>query len=366
MMPLSSKSRKAGKSSVAGLHDEVARKVISETLHLKKGESVTVETWNNGLPIALRFVGEARRTGAIPLTLFEDEDTYVFGVKNAPADARGKMGKHEHGLLAASDTYIFIPNELLEGYTSRLTPEEVEAATGYGGSWYEAAEKAGLRGARMSFGFAGKNLAKLLGKSLEEIELHQLKAALVDFGSIRKAGKELASRLPDSGSGSLTSPGGSHLKFEYERGEHIEDGIVDAKDVATGHNMAYLPPGFLRKGVKPGSVSGRVKLSPTIGWTGIIGDATLDFDKGRLVKWSSKSSRRMLDEAIEGQAEDERVVSALTIGLNPLMNYGYGQDRFVAGSIGVVGLSFTGIVRSGTLRAGHSVLVNRGRLVVPG
>ncbi len=365
-MPLSSKSRRAGKSSVADLHEKVARKVVSETLHLKKGESVTVETWNNGLPIALRFVGEARMAGAIPLTLFEDEDAYVFGVKNAPADIRGKMGKHEHGLLAASDAYIFIPNELLEGYARRLTPEEVEAATGYGDSWYDEAEKAGLRGARMSFGFAGRELAKQLGKSLEQIELHQLEATLADFGSIRKAGKELASRLRDNGSGSLTSPGGSHLKFEYERGEHIEDGVVDAKDVAAGHNMTYLPPGFLRKGVKPGSVSGRVKLSPSIGLTGIIGDATLDFEKGRLVKWSSKSSRRILDETIEDQPQDERVMNALTVGLNPLMRYGYGQDRFVAGSIGVAGLSFTGIVRSGTLRAGHSVAVNRGRLATPG
>ena len=366
MMLLSSKSRRAGgKSSVAGLHEEVARKVISETLHLKKGESVTVETWNNGLPIALRFVGEARKAGAIPLTLFEDEDTYVFGVKNAPKEARGKMGKHEHGLLAASDAYFFIPNELLEGYTRRLTPEEVEEATGYGDSWYEAAEKAGLRGARMSFGFAGKELAKLLGKSLEEIEVHQLKAALVDFGSIRKAGKELASRLPDSGSGSLTSPGGSHLRFEFERGVHVEDGIVDAKDVAAGHNMTYLPPGFLRKSIRPESVSGRVKLSPSVGWTGIIGDATLDFEKGRLVRWKSNSSKRMLDEAIEDQVESERMINALTIGLNPLMRYGYGQDRFVAGSIGVAGLSFTGIVRSGTLRAGHSIVVNRGRLALP-
>jgi len=366
MSLLSPKSAGArAKSTVAGLYEEVARKVVSESLHLKKGESVTVETWNNGLPIALAFVGEARKTGAIPLVLFEDEDTYVLGVKNAPKEARGKMGKHEHGLLAASDAYFFVPNELLEGYATRITPEEAEEATSYGDSWYEAAEKAGLRGARMSFGFAGRELARQLGKSVEEIEVHQLRAALVDFGSIRKAGKELASRLPASGSGSLTSPSGSHLRFEFERGVHLEDGIVDAQDVSAGHNVTYIPPGFLRKNIKPESVSGRVKLSPSGSWTGIIRDATLEFEKGRLVRWKSSSSRRMLDEAIEDQAESERVLNALTIGLNPLMRYGYGQDRFVAGSIGVAGLSFNGIVRSGTLRAGHSVVVNQGRLVPP-
>lgn len=365
MLPLSSKSRAGARSAVADLEAEVARKVISETLNLKKGETVTVETWNNGLPIALKFVGEARRIGAIPITLFEDEETYVMGVKNAPKDARGKMGKHEHGLLAHSDAYFFIPNELLEGYTKRLTPDETEEATGYGDSWYEAAEKAKLRGGRMSFGFAGKELAKMVGKSLEEIQVHQLKASLVDFGAIRKAGRDVASRLPDSGGGSLVSSGGSHLRFEFNRGSHIEDGVVDAKDVSTGHNMAYLPPGFLRKEVRPESVSGRVKVSPSLAWTGMIEDATLEFERGKLVSWKSSSSKRRLDEAIEDQAADERVISALIIGLNPLMKYGYGQDRFVSGAIGLAGLSFTAMVRNGTLRAGHSVIVNKGKLVLP-
>lgn len=347
--------------AVEDLEGEVARKVIAETLHLKKGETVTVETWNNGLSLALAFVREARRLGVYPVTLFEDEDTYVYGVKNAPKEALGKLGKHEHGLLAGSDAYFFIPNELLEGYAKRLTPEEAEQATGYGGSWYDTAEKVKLRGARMSFGFAGKELARMLGKRPEEIKVHQLEAALADFGAIRKAGKELEARLPGGGGGSLVS-GGAHLKFEYERGSFLEDGVVDGKDIASGHNMAYLPPGFLSKSINPDSVSGRVKLSPSVAWTGVIEDATLDFEKGRLVKWSSRTSRRRLDELIEGEPEEARKLKGLTVGLNPQMKYGYGQDRFVAGSIGVAGFGFTGIIRNGTLRAGHSIVVNRGRL----
>lgn len=363
-MPLSPKSKASPKSTVADLEDQVARKVVSESLRLKKGESVTVETWNNGLPIARRVVAEARKVGAIPIMLFEDEDTYVFSVKNAPKDAMGKMGKHEYELLAATDAYFFIPNEVLESYTKRLTPDEVERATSYGESWYEAAEKAKLRGARMSFGFAGKELAKILGKPLDEIMLHQLKATLVDYDSLRKAGRELESRIPGESGGSLVS-GGAHLTFKFEKGAHIEDGVVGKEDVATGHNMAYLPPGSLRREVNSESVSGRVKLSPSITWAGMIGDATLDFEKGRLVRWSSRSSKKTLDTVIGDQAESERKVRGITIGLNPLMRYGYGQDRFVPGSVGIAGLEFTGIVRSGTLRAGHAILVNKGKLNLP-
>ena len=335
--------------------------MVSESLRLKKGESLTVETWNNGLPLARRVVIEARRVGAIPITLFEDEDTYVYSVKNAPRDAVGKMGKHEYQLLAATDAYFFIPNELLEAYTKRLTPEEVDLSTTYGSSWYDAAEKARLRGARMSFGFAGKGLSRILGRSLKEITTIQLKATLVDFGALKTKGDELGSRLPGKATGVLTS-GGSKLEFEFEEGIGIEDGVVDETDVSTGHNMAYLPPGRVMKNVKAGSANGRVKLSPTMTWLGMVDDAVLEFESGKLVGWSSKSSKKVLDSLIEGQPENERVMSRLTIGLNPLMRYGYGQDGFVAGSIGLGGLDFSGTVRSGTLQVDKAVVVDKGKL----
>ena len=165
---MKSRANRTG-SIISDLEGQVARKVVSESLRLKKGETVTVETWNNGLALARRVVVEARRVGALPIMIFEDEDTYVDSVKNAPKDALGKMGRHEYELLAATDAYFFIPNEALEDYTKRLTPEEVNQSTSYGDSWYQAAEKAKLRGARMSFGFAGKELARMLGKRLEEI-----------------------------------------------------------------------------------------------------------------------------------------------------------------------------------------------------
>ena len=182
-------SRASTTSAINDLQTKVAKKVVTESLRLKKGESVTVETWNNGFDLARRFVIEARKVGAHPIMLFEDEDAYVESVKNTPKDSAGKMGGHEYKLLSATDAYFFIPNELLEGYTKRLTPAEVDQSTGYGDSWYEAAEKAKLRGARMSFGFAGKELSKMLGKKLDDVVTHQLKATLVDFDALKKTVK---------------------------------------------------------------------------------------------------------------------------------------------------------------------------------
>jgi len=353
---------KTPRSVISDLEDQVAKKVVSESLRLKKGESVTVETWNNGFDLARKFVMEARKIGAHPIMIFEDEDSYVESLKNTPKDSVGKMGRHEYNLLAATDAYFFIPNEVLEGYTKRLSPTEVDQSTSYGSSWYEAAEKAKLRGARMSFGFAGKELARMLGKKLDDIIIHQLKATLVDFALLHKTGKELESRLSDNSLGVLDS-GGSQLELEFEDGTRIEDGIVDEEDVSSGYNMAYLPPGMLTRKVKAPSVTGKVKLAPTLTWRGVVGDAILEFETGQLVKWTSRSSKERLDSLIKDQPESERKVNQLTIGFNPLVRYGYGEDRFVSGAIGLSGLGFTGIVRIGTLRSGQTVLINKGKLV---
>ncbi len=72
---------------------------------------------------------------------------------------------------------------------------------------------------------------------------------------------------------------------------------------------------------------------------------------------------KKLDSLINDQPENERKVSRVTMGLNPLVCYGYGEDRFVAGSIGLSGLEFTGMVRNGTLRANQTVLVDKGKLM---
>src|SRR5208283_2124710 len=96
-------------SKLSDLYSQVAKKVVDESLRLKQGETVTIETWTNGLPFARQVVMEARRKGAIPLVIYEDEKAYVDGIKNMPKEAIGKMGRHEFSLLSGSDAYIFIP-----------------------------------------------------------------------------------------------------------------------------------------------------------------------------------------------------------------------------------------------------------------
>ncbi|MDG6941334.1 MAG: aminopeptidase [Nitrososphaerota archaeon] len=347
------------KDPLDALYTKVAKKVLLETLQVKKGESVTVEAWDNGIPFARRVVAEARAIGCTAMTLYEDEAAYVEGVRRAPADTVGTMGRNEYGLLSGTDAYVFVPGQAIGPYSKTLKPEEKARSTRYNTSWYEAAEKAGLRGARLSFGYVGKDLARLLGKKVQDLVRAQLKAALVDLREVARYAEGISSFLADGAGAELNTK--STLSFSLKGELGVEDGIVGEQDRKTGNNMTYMPPGFVSKEVDPGSANGSVVLTDILTEYGVIPQVELEFRDGMVVSWES-SSRAAVKRMLESVPSDQRRLKLLLVGLNPEMPYGMGQDRFVGGSITLGGFGFRGQVKKGSLKASGSALVTMGRL----
>ena len=343
------------------LFAKVARKTLIETVRLKKGETLTIEAWSNGLPFARQLVIEARRIGAIPVLVLEDESAYVEGLKVTPKEVLGSMGKQEYGLLAGSDAYVFLPGPPIGAYSPRLSRQAVADSTKYNASWYEAAKKAGLRGARFPFGYVGTDYAKLYRKKPEDLVLTQLKAALTDLSVISAKGRAIGTALED-GARATVHAGGKKLEFTLKGELEVQDGLVDEADVAAGDNMAYVPAGYVLKAVDPTSAHGKLTISPTVTRLGLLKDAELEFEGGRLTKWKSRGSSRMLDELVEGVQKDKRTLTFVTIGLNPLMTFDNGQDRMVSGAISLGGFGFSGIVRKGSLSVAGKSLVQKGKV----
>jgi leucyl aminopeptidase (aminopeptidase T) len=348
------------KDLLGPLYAKVAKKVLTETLHVQKGEAVTVEAWDNGLPFARRVVAEARGMGCTAVMIYEDEAAYIEGVRKGPADVVGSMGKNEYGLLSGTDAYVFVPGQALGAYSKTLQPEERERSVRYNSSWYEAAEKAGLRGARLSFGYAGRDMAASLGKKVQDIVKAQLDAALTDYREIGCSAAGVSPRLIDGAEAEITS-GHASIRFTTRGGMTVEDGVVDDEDRKAGENMAYVPPGFVSKDVDPGSANGRVTLTNSLTKFGVVRRASLEFKDGLLVGWESddKATVRKLMDLV---APEKRRLTSLLVGLNPALKNGVGVDRFVQGNMTLAGFGFAGQVRKGTLEVSGSEAVTEGKL----
>lgn len=342
------------------LIDKVATKVLRESLSLKSGENVAIETWNNGLLFARSALVHARELGAIPILLFEDEAAYIEGVGKAPRNTVGKMGKHEYALLSATDAYLFIPGPVLGG-SPKLSREEVVASTSYNSSWYKAARRARLRGARLTFGYAGEEMARVLGKSLREIVEHQLRASLVDFREVRRSGRRL-SRQIKSGLKVTVRAEGEVLNFELGAEEEIDDGKVERADVVAGNNMTNVPPGYFAKAIRKETLSGAVRLHAPLPRLGTSVNLRLEFVKGRLGNWESERNQEWLDSYVERLPAEWRTFSDIVIGLNPSLRYGYAQDRLVEGAVTFFGM-FQGTTRNGSLEANGRLLIDDGKII---
>jgi leucyl aminopeptidase (aminopeptidase T) len=339
----------------------VARKVLGESLSVKKGESLVVETWNNGLPFARHVVVAARRIGAIPITLFEDEAAYIAGVREGDADSVGAMGKHEQAMLSNSDAYVFVPGPPIGALSRKLERKEVAASTRYNESWYSAAAKARLRGARLPFGYVDEEVARSLGKSVDAIVKHQLRAALTDFGALGAKARAILPQLHDGSKVTIATPG-AELTFTLNGESEVNDGVVDQADLTTSDNVAYVPPGYVYKQIDPSSASGKLSISPVVSLYGQVNDAVLEFDGGKLTGWSSRTSSKALNKIVEASAEKSRVAGGLLVGLNPDLKYGFGQNTLVGGVIAVrcAGVAFT--TKSGSLTSDGRSIVAKGRL----
>jgi leucyl aminopeptidase (aminopeptidase T) len=329
---------------------QLARKILNEGLALKKGEALTVETWNNGLEFARLVVAEARSMGVATMMILEDEEAYIEGVRRSPRESLGVMGKQEYAMLSASDAYLFIPGPVLGAYSKKLKADESSGATRYNSSWYEAAEKANLRGARLVWGYAGTDLAKMLGKPVADIVAHQKRACAVDLGEILSAGKKVAAGLDDGAQIQLGTAGGT-LAMTVSGDLTLDDGRVDGDDVARGDNMAYWPPGMVTKQVDPTSVAGKVALGRTLTKYGVIDGVALTFRGGTLASWKAKrgSDSATLEKLFGAVAPEKRRVTVMMVGLNPKMKRGFGQDRFVKGAVSLAGFGFTGFAEKPSL-----------------
>lgn len=350
----------APRSPLDGLYRKVAKKVLTETVHVKKGESVTVEAWNNGVPFARHVVAEARAMGCTAVLLFEDESAYVEGVRRAPPETLGEMGKQELALLSATDAYVFVPGQAIGPWSKTLKPAERADSTRYNSAWYDAAEKAKLRGARLTFGYVGKDMAKMLGMSIERLVATQLRASLADSAGLAAAAGKLTPRLVDGALGKVMT-GGDELRLTFGGELSVQDGVVDSGDLDTGNNMTYMPSGLVSKEVDPTSASGAVRMGPSLTKYGVVEETTLRFSEGVLTGWEGRG-RKKLDALLGPVGPEKRRLTLLNVGLNPQVKLGVGRDAFARGTVTIGGFGFTAVAKAGSLSADGSSLVSSGRL----
>lgn len=305
---------------------QLAQSLLGTSLNVRRDENVIIETWNHTLPFATACVVEARRRGAHPILLLEDEASYWRSIDLAPSIGRwSRVGQHEWAALARSRAYVFFPGPADMPRLRSLPPEHLAQLLDYNGEWYKRARAARLRGVRCVLGYASEPQAEAWGVSVATWR-NQLVRATVDADpkEVHRHAGHVAKALQKGKVVRITGANGSDLTLRLRgRAPQVDDGVVSAEDVRAGQNLTVSPPGAVAVAVDERSAEGTFIASrPTFTRWGRLEGGQWEAHQGRLTNAWFTEGQAAFDDPYRAAPRGKDVVSVLSVGLNPALDAG--------------------------------------------
>lgn len=298
---------------------QVARNVLRNTLRVKRGENVVIETWSETLPWAKPFVTEAREIGANPMMLYEDEQSFWDAIGSGKARQTGKVGSHEWAALAKTSAYVFFYGPSEWPRRDDLSPKKQEGVAAYNGEWYQRASKAKVRGARMHIGRTSPMSAVRWKVDLDAWREELVRASLVPPAELHRLGSRIADRLRKGKQVEVRHPNGTELSFRLGKFPvQVDDALVDDADIQAKNSMVWIPGGVVGVAIDHTSTSGTVVGNhTTYPDSGPVTGTRWRFTDGHLTDQSYDSGGDTIQSAYDKAPKKGRdQLGFFSIGLN--------------------------------------------------
>ncbi len=221
--------------------DALARAILDRYLGVRPGEAVTIETWSHALPWARALVVAARRRGARPSLLVEDEEAFFRSVEvvGSRFPQRFRSGSAGRG---GAHIYLDGPEEFprLLGLPPRDRERLLER---HDRAWWTAARRARTRALRVAVGDATPTAAERYGVDRDAWQSELLRASLVDPDVLARRGEAVLRSLRGSPCFHLRHPNGTDLWVDVVPRAARTD--VGRPEPARGFVWGHVPAGLL-------------------------------------------------------------------------------------------------------------------------
>jgi leucyl aminopeptidase (aminopeptidase T) len=306
---------------------DMARMVLTKTLRVRPGESVTIETWDGTVAWANAFVLETRRMGAYPLLLYNDEATYWKTLDLAGPKILGVTGRQEWAMLERTNAYVAFwgPSDMIR--ESRLPAQTAAEMTAYDDHWFEVANRTGLRLCRMYLGRVSPTTARAFGVDEEAWRRELVDAALVDPVPLHRTALKIADRLRKGSVVEVRHPNGTELRLRLRHREpRIDSGVLPPRPGARGRGASgapgiqdvAIPAGVVLVAPDEESGDGRfVSNAPSDSVEGPLEGGEWTLRDGELTSYSYRSGGETFEREYRRVGPRVARPGLLCVGLNP-------------------------------------------------
>jgi leucyl aminopeptidase (aminopeptidase T) len=319
------------------LHTDAARNIVTQYLKLRAGENAIVESWDHTLPFATAMVDEIRRVGGHVLFVHENEAAWWRAIDRKQSKLLGQSSAPEWAALKAADVYV---NFWGPGDTDRiekLREKTLDEALGWNWPWYAVARKAGLRGSRMTVGFATEGRARKWGMDRARWEESMLRATLVDPKELAQRGARLARALARGTKVRITHSNGTDLEVALAG---VPPRLMDGRphpyrkgDPPSGM-LQHIPSGTLDVALDSKTAEGTFRANRRTNiWWSVHAGGTLEFADGKLTTSSFEVGEDEFLRPYQNGTNGKDRPSALKLGLNPAVRNVPNLETVEGGSV---------------------------------
>jgi len=319
----------------APAEEALARVVLGGHLGVRRGEPVTVESWSHALPWARAMVVEARRRGARPTLLVEDESAFFRSLEALGSSAVARLRPPDAGPGGAW-VYLDGPEEFprLLG----LPAKDLERILArHDRAWWSRARRGRVRGLRVAVGDATAPAAARFGVDREAWESELLRASLVGPEELELRAQPVLRRLAHSRRLRVRHPNGTDLRLELAPRPPTVD--IGRPDPPHGVVWARVPAGLVIAPLRPRATDGTWETNrpaydryaqPSVALGG-----RFVFRRGRLTEFAfDRGGGPFASAQLRAGPGAVRAV-ALTIGLNPAIDFAPEFQELGAGTLGL-------------------------------
>ncbi len=307
----------------------VARALLGSALRVRRGEQVAVLTWNHTLPWATACVTEARRLGARPFLLLEDEAAFWQSVELAGSPARWSgLARPIGAAIGRADALVYFPGPADRPRLRALPPEKLLPLLGADDDWLARTRRAGNRAVRCLLGYVSDPQAEGWSVPAATWRSQLIRGITeVDYGAIaRDAGR--VARLLEAGRTVRVMGGhGTDLTLRLRgRTPWVDDGRIDRDDRRHGRTVSASPAGSVVVAVEEGSAEGIVVGNrPSFLPSGRVDGAQWEVEQGRVRNYWYTEGAETFEAEFAAAPRGRDVVALFAIGLNPALAPGVPQ-----------------------------------------
>jgi aminopeptidase len=365
---------------ISALYEELAKTVVQDSLKINQNDIVIITTWDHTIDAANAMAVECFKQGADAMICLWT-DPYYYALLNE-----------------LSTESLQAPSEICKAFTETETatinlfgpknPEGLKKlSTSKINAWIEGERKSHyprnierkIRHVNLPLALITPERAKVYGFNLQKWKKAVNNALTMDLKKIAKTGRNIATILEKARTAHLTAPNGTNLTFQLaKRPVHIDDGIIDKKDIAKKSLEAQLPAGSVLTTILETSGDGKIASDRPIQTMGLnVSGIKLAFRKGKLTSMTAKKNLEPVSKQFKKASGDKDKIGYLQIGLNPKAEYGYLMDYIVEGAVQIgfgdneyiggkntASFGMAATLSKATLKIGGKTIIKNGKITL--